>query len=84
MNDPEWVKKHFGEAALGVTSTSSPPRVSADSSKRGSRRISERKSNDSERSKNVDKRDRTSSGASGRVAKLKRVFSRKNSTSEDD
>lgn len=86
MNDPQWVKKHFGEAALGVTSTSSPPRLSAESGKRGSgrnsRRISERKSNESDRNKNGDKRDRTSSGASGRVAKLKRVFSRRNSTGE--
>ena len=78
MSDPEWVRRNFGESALGVTGTISPPRKSGDSSKRNSDRISD----ESTRGQSIDKRDRTSSGASGRVAKLKRVFSRKNSQSE--
>ena len=86
MSDPEWIRRNFGESALGVAGTISPPRPSAESNtKRNSKRNSGRKSDESDRgNKSGEKRDRTSSGASGRVAKLKRVFSRKNSQSETD
>ena len=85
MSDPHWVRYNFGEHALGRTGTISPPRRSDESSKRNSQRNSGKKSDESVRSQDKDgeKRDRTSSGA-GRVAKLKRVFSRKNSQSETD
>lgn len=74
MGDPEWVKKNFGEGALGavgvaaagVFETMSPPRRPSDESGRGTP---------------GDGRDRTSSGASKRD-KFKRIFSRKNSQSE--
>ena len=74
MSDPEWVRETFGESAVAGMSG----RSSEESEKM-------RRSNESERERErAEKRDRTSSGASGRVAKLKRVFSRKNSQSEAD
>lgn len=80
MSDPEWVRRNFGEGAVQKSGANSPPqRKSAESSKRNSDGEAE-----SGRNTPLDKRDRTSSGASGRVAKLKRVFSRKNSGSEWD
>ncbi|KAK3698560.1 hypothetical protein LTR37_016887 [Vermiconidia calcicola] len=77
MSNPEWVRKNFGDAAvMGMT----PERKRSDESKRSS---GGKKSGESARVQMIgDKRDRTSSGAGKRVAKLKRVFSRKGSESE--
>ena len=84
MSDPEWIRRNFGESAVAAFTT--PPRKSAEESKRtsGGKPNSGRKSDESARTGAEDKRDRTSSGASGRVAKLKRVFSRKNSQGETE
>ena len=82
MSDPEWVRRNFGEKAAESVSLSPPRRKSDESGKRNSG--TQRVSDESGRNTPVDKRDRTSSGASRRVAKLKRVFARKNSGSEFD
>lgn len=79
LGDEEFVRRHFGEEALHM----SPLRRSEESNNK-------RKSDESEGSKKLggDKRDRTSSSASNKIAAWKnRVFSsggRKNSRSEGD
>ncbi|KAF2486764.1 hypothetical protein BDY17DRAFT_321529 [Neohortaea acidophila] len=79
LGDEEFVRRHFGEEALHI----SPQRCSEESNNK-------RKSDESEASKkgSGDKRDRTSSSASNKIAAWKnRVFSsggRKNSRSEGD
>jgi len=84
MNDPEWMKLHFGEHHPAIT----PPRRSVESALMFSGRISGRKSGESELITKNDKRQRTSSGASasaGKMAsKFKRVFSRKDSRGAEE
>lgn len=80
VKDPVWVKKHFGDAAVALMDNlTTPPCGSHESSKRNSNRASGRNSDESEREQSGEKRDRNSSGASKTAAKLRRVFSRKNS-----
>jgi hypothetical protein len=85
LRDKEWIRRHFGEAAVAVTfkGRRSSDENEARDSKNGSKRTSGRKSNESDRGTPSDKRDRTSSGA-GKREKLKRMFSRKNSNTETE
>lgn len=93
MSDPEWVKAHFGAAAAERVSLTPPKKLrgSGDSaavtdSQRDSRETGTRPSADRTRV-SVDRtrpRDRTSSGVSSGVAKIKRVFSRKNTEGDFD
>ncbi|KAK5123322.1 hypothetical protein LTR85_002753 [Meristemomyces frigidus] len=83
LNDPDFVKQNFGEAAVKMSM--SAERGSQDSAR--SKRISGPESPRNSRDSLIkhDKRERTGSGSSlgsGRFVKLKRVFSRKNSVCE--
>ena len=89
LRDPEWIRRHFGEAAVASmfkdrrSSDENEARDSKHGSKSASKRTSGRKSDESDRGTPSDKRDRTSSGA-GKREKLKRMFSRKNSSTETE
>lgn len=97
LSDPEWVKAHFGAAAIESVSLTPPKKVrgSADStatsaavsSGRSSRETTSNRASVEQQqggSQIYNPRDRTSSGVSSTKAKFKRVFSRKNSGMEDD
>lgn len=85
MSDPEWVAKHFGNAAAERVSLSPPKKLRASEESSVAVMESQHSSREASARTSVDQqtgypRTRTSSG----VARLKRVFSRKNSESEWD
>lgn len=74
MHDPDWVRTNFGDAAVASMGVDGTPRSSAENADVAMGGTGAA----------VDKRDRTSSGASKRE-KWKRVFSRKSSgVAEED
>lgn len=82
LQDPEWVRNTFGEAALSAMNSSTPLRPSVESSSALPLENGEGQGGDDREA--ASKRDRKSSGASGKVRKLKRVFSRKGSEGDGD